>query len=80
MRLADRLIFVGVNERADALGGRHLGEQACLHTAVDDVDAAAPPPCRRSHRMLQFGQQRQRHVRAMLFQNVVRLLDRQLPQ
>ncbi len=36
---ADLLVFVGVNERADAVVGKNLGEQAFVHLAVDDVDA-----------------------------------------
>ncbi len=38
-RAADLLVFVGVNQRADAFVGKHLGEQALVHAAVDDVDA-----------------------------------------
>jgi hypothetical protein len=36
---ADLLIFVGVDERADAFVGKDFGQQAFIHLAVDDVNA-----------------------------------------
>ena len=38
-RAADLLVFVGVNQRADAFVGKHLRQQTFVHLAVDDVDA-----------------------------------------
>ena len=49
------LILVGVNQRADALVGKHLGQQPLVLPAVDDVDARdAGPASRRG--MLGLGQ------------------------
>ena len=39
LRRPDLLVFVRVNERADAVIGKDFREQAFVHLAVDDVDA-----------------------------------------
>ena len=39
LRGPDLLIFVRVDQRADAVVGKNLREQALVHAAVDDVDA-----------------------------------------
>ena len=38
MRPPDLLVFVGINQRADAFVGKHFRQQRLIHPAVDDVD------------------------------------------
>ena len=78
--LADRLVLVGVDQRADALVGEDLGEQALLHGAVDDVDARHAGP-RRLDRVLQLGDASPAGCRPRFFLRIVgRLVDRQRPE
>ena len=39
LRGPDLLVFVRVNERADAVVGKYFREQALVHPAIDDVNA-----------------------------------------
>src|SRR5262249_29381114 len=76
---ADRLVFVGVDDGADALVAEALRQHPLLDAAIDDMDARHPALCR-SHRLLQLRKRLGRHLRAALLENALRLLDRQVPE
>ena len=71
--LADRLVLVGVDQRADALVREDLGEQPLRLVAVDDVDAR-DAVLRRPDRVLQLGDRSTGRMSARLFLRIVGLL------
>src|SRR5262249_40154108 len=76
LRLADRLIFVGVDERTDAFVGEDFGEQAFGHGSVDHVDPR-DAGAGRLNRVLQFGDRLGRSdVAATLLEDVGGLFGR----
>ena len=76
---ADRLVFVGMDQRADPFVGEDLGQQAFLDAAVNDVHARHTV-VRGTHRVLQLRDGFRGHLVASLLENDIGLFNGQLPQ
>ena len=74
----DLLVLVRVNQRADAVVGEHLGQQAFVQRAVDDVDARHAGVAGGGG-VLRLGEHLRRETRAVLLHELVQLRHEHLP-
>ena len=75
--LANGLVLVGVNQRADAFVAENLREKTLLDPAINDVDAR-DTSAGSSDTVLQLRQQRRRQFAALTFEDLLGLVDRQM--
>jgi hypothetical protein len=78
-RAADLLKLVRVNQRANALVREHLGQQALIHAAVDEMHARHARPARGGGE-LRLGKHLRREVGLAFGQQLLQLAREHLPQ
>ena len=79
LRRPNLLVFVGVNQRADALVGKYFGQQALIVAAVDDMHALHARRTRR-RRMLGLGEHLPRESAARGLQEFLQVTHQHLSE